>query len=74
MLEKPLLCGILHNEIKHGPQPTMKRTYMPISDQVLEAFYEALEKRPDLIDLAARFRAEPARTDAALKKIIFGEE
>lgn len=49
-------------------------TSKSISDQVLESFYHALEQRPDLADVAARFRVESARTDAAFRKILFGEE
>ena len=45
-----------------------------VTDQIFEAFYQALEQKPEFKDIATRFRAEPDRSDASLKKILFGSE
>jgi hypothetical protein len=45
-----------------------------VTGQIFEAFYQALEQKPEFKDIAARFRAEPDRSDTSLKKILFGGE
>lgn len=45
-----------------------------VSDQILAKFYDALEKKEEFKEIAARFRKESARSDAALRKVLFGDE
>lgn len=45
-----------------------------VTDQIFEAFYQALEQKSEFKDIAARFRATSDHSDASLKKILFGGE
>lgn len=47
---------------------------LTVAEQVLNRFYDALSVNPDLKEVAERFRQEQGRNDAAMKKILFGDQ
>lgn len=45
-----------------------------VSDQILDKFYGALEKKEEFKEIAARFRNESGRSDVTLRKVLFGDD